>query len=57
MRQAMQRAGYDVDHTPIDKLMADTALGLVVGGEMLEDDEPCICGDPDCDFDCDGDYT
>lgn len=23
-----------------------------------EDHDPCIgCGDPDCDFDCDGDYN
>ncbi len=40
-REAIERAGYDCDCTPIDVLMGDPGLGLNVAHAMEHgDDEP-----------------
>lgn len=34
----MEDAGFEVESTPIDKLMSNEGLGFCVGGNMEDDD-------------------
>ena len=39
-REAMEKAGYDCDCTPVDTLMGDPGLGFNVAYAMEHGDEP-----------------